>query len=73
MRATDAAAADITLLPALLHGQEREVFGDQAYWKEAVCLWSAAGARKLVLEDDACEGDADLVVSTLVSQFRGEA
>ena len=33
--ATNAAAADITQLPALLHGQEREVFGDQAYWKEA--------------------------------------
>ena len=28
-------AADITQLPELLHGQEREVFGDQAYWKEA--------------------------------------
>ena len=35
MTATNAAAADITQLPALLHGQEREVFGDQAYWKEA--------------------------------------
>jgi transposase, IS5 family len=34
VRATDAAAADITQLPELLHGQEREVFGDQAYWKE---------------------------------------
>ena len=33
--ATDARAADITQLPYLLHGQEREVFGDQAYWKEA--------------------------------------
>jgi len=33
--ATHAAAADISQLPALLHGQEREVFGDQAYWKEA--------------------------------------
>jgi IS5 family transposase len=32
--ATDAGAADITQMPALLHGQEREVFGDQAYWKE---------------------------------------
>jgi len=32
--ATNAAAADITQLPELLHGQEREVFGDQAYWKE---------------------------------------
>jgi transposase, IS5 family len=33
--ATNAAAADISQLPDLLHGQEREVFGDQAYWKEA--------------------------------------
>src|SRR5262245_55672241 len=29
-----AGAADITQLPDLLHGQESEVFGDQAYWKE---------------------------------------
>src|SRR6201998_4080748 len=35
VRATNAAVADITQLPDLLHGQEREVFGDQAYWKEA--------------------------------------
>ena len=34
VRATDAAVADITQLPELLHGEEREVFGDQAYWKE---------------------------------------
>ena len=33
--ATDARVPDITQLPHLLHGQEREVFGDQAYWKEA--------------------------------------
>jgi transposase, IS5 family len=32
--ATNAAAADISQLPELLHGQERAVFGDQAYWKE---------------------------------------
>lgn len=32
---THAAAADITQMEALLHGEEREVFGDQAYWKEA--------------------------------------
>ena len=32
---TDAAGADITQMPQLLHGEEREVFGDQAYWKEA--------------------------------------
>lgn len=31
---TDAAVADITQLPYLLHGQEQEVFGDQAYWSE---------------------------------------
>jgi hypothetical protein len=38
-----------------------------------IWLWLAAGARKLVLEDDARGRDADLVVSTLVSQFRDEA
>lgn len=32
--ATDAAVADIPQLPELLHGVEREVFGDQAYCKE---------------------------------------
>jgi transposase, IS5 family len=34
VRVTDAAVADITQLPELLHGEEREVFGDQAYWKK---------------------------------------
>ena len=34
VKATAASVADITQLPDLLHGQEREVFGDQAYWKE---------------------------------------
>src|SRR5579859_8186623 len=33
--ATAASVADITEFPHLLHGQEREIFGDQAYWKEA--------------------------------------
>jgi IS5 family transposase len=32
---TDAAAADITQMHKLLHGEESEVFGDQAYWSEA--------------------------------------
>jgi transposase, IS5 family len=32
---THAAAADITQMANLLHGAEREIFGDQAYWKEA--------------------------------------
>ncbi|MDQ6777204.1 MAG: IS5 family transposase [Actinomycetota bacterium] len=31
---TDAAAADVTQLPYLLHGQERVLYGDQAYWSE---------------------------------------
>jgi IS5 family transposase len=31
---TDAAAADITQMHKLLHGEESEVFGDQAYWSE---------------------------------------
>ena len=34
VKATAASVADITQLPDLLHGQERELFGDQAYWKE---------------------------------------
>lgn len=33
--ATAAAAADITQLPTLLHGDEQVLYGDQAYWKEA--------------------------------------
>lgn len=32
---TAANVSDITQMPELLHGQEREVFGDQAYWSEA--------------------------------------
>lgn len=32
---THAAASDISQMPYLLHGDEREIFGDQAYWKEA--------------------------------------
>lgn len=44
--ATDAAAADITQLPALLHGQERDLYGDQAYWNEAHRQhWTASGGR----------------------------
>jgi len=33
--ATHAAAADITQMPNLLHGEESEIYGDQAYWKAA--------------------------------------
>jgi IS5 family transposase len=44
--ATHAAAADLTQLPGLLHGQQCEVFGDQAYWKEADRkAFSARGVR----------------------------
>jgi transposase, IS5 family len=35
LTATHAARHDITQLPALLHGAERALYGDQAYWKEA--------------------------------------
>jgi transposase, IS5 family len=35
--ATDAAVADITQLPEVLHLCEREVLGDQVYWKEDDC------------------------------------
>jgi IS5 family transposase len=33
--ATHAAASDLQELPHLLHGEESELYGDQAYWKEA--------------------------------------
>lgn len=43
---TDAAAADIKQLPNLLHGEEREIYGDQAYWKEEHRrMFQAAGVR----------------------------
>jgi IS5 family transposase len=46
LTATDARAADITQMAQLLHGQEREVFGDQAYWKEADRqAFAASGTR----------------------------
>jgi IS5 family transposase len=35
LTATHAAESDLGQLPQLLHGQERELYGDQAYWKEA--------------------------------------
>jgi IS5 family transposase len=46
LTATHAATADITQLDALLHGEERTIFGDQAYWKEADRQrFRAAGVR----------------------------
>jgi IS5 family transposase len=33
--ATHAGAHDLTQLPALLHGEETALYGDQAYWKDA--------------------------------------
>ena len=46
LAATHAATADITQMNGLLHGQERTVFGDQAYWKEADRQrFRAAGVR----------------------------
>ena len=42
--ATDAAVADITQLPHLLHGTERVLYGDQAYWKaDHRTQWTLAG------------------------------
>ena len=35
LTATHAAESDISQMPQLLHGQEREIFGDRGYWKEA--------------------------------------
>lgn len=46
LTATHAASADITQMNTLLHGQERTIFGDQAYWKEADRQrFRAAGVR----------------------------
>jgi IS5 family transposase len=46
LTATPAGAADITQLPALLHGQERDLYGDQAYWSEPHRQhWTASGGR----------------------------
>lgn len=43
---THAGTADITQVDSLLHGEEREVFGDQAYWSEAHRQeFHAAGVR----------------------------
>ena len=43
---TDAAVADITQLPALLHGQERDLYGDRAYWSDAHRqAWTQRGGR----------------------------
>jgi transposase, IS5 family len=43
---TDAAQADVTQLPTLLHGDERVLYGDKAYWKaEDRALCEAAGIR----------------------------
>lgn len=35
LKATHAAESDIKQLPHLLHGEEREFYGNQAYWKES--------------------------------------
>src|SRR5262245_66436247 len=44
--ATHAGVADITQLPTLVHGEERVLYGDQAYWKEADRqAFEAAGVR----------------------------
>jgi IS5 family transposase len=46
LTATDAATADITQLPHLLHGAERTLYGDQAYWSESHRQhWTASGGR----------------------------
>jgi len=43
---TDAATADITQLPALLHGEETTLYGDKAYYKaDHKAHWEASGGR----------------------------
>ena len=44
--ATAASTADLTQLPALLTGQERDLYGDTAYWKaDDGVQWALAGGR----------------------------
>jgi transposase, IS5 family len=43
VRATDASVADITQLPELLHGEERELFGDQAFGRKTIDSFLSAG------------------------------
>src|ERR1700682_4695859 len=43
VRATNAAVADITQLPDLLHGQEREVFGDRRAGRKTIERFSRVG------------------------------
>lgn len=46
LTATDAATADISQLAHLLHGEERTLYGDQAYWSESHRQhWTASGGR----------------------------
>jgi IS5 family transposase len=41
---TDAAQADITQLPALVHGEETTLYGDKAYYKaDDKAHWEAGG------------------------------
>lgn len=49
MTTTDAATADITQLPHLLHGEETTLHGDKAYHKaEDKLQWELSGGRDLV-------------------------
>jgi len=46
---TDAAQADVMHLPALIHGEEDEIYGDRAYWNEADKRdFESAGVKYLV-------------------------
>jgi len=49
MTVTDAAAAAIPKLPDLMHGEERELYGDKAYWCEG-----ATGARPFLVVKRLC-------------------
>jgi IS5 family transposase len=52
---TDAATADLTQLPQLLHGQETTLHGDKAYYKaEDKLQWELSGGRYLVRKSGKC-------------------
>ncbi len=61
---TDAATADITQLPHLLHGQETTLHGDKAYYKaEDRRQWALSGGRYLVNKSGKRTDDWDAINS----------
>jgi IS5 family transposase len=69
---TDAATADITQLPELLHGEESTLFGDKAYYKEEhKQSWEASGGKYRVNKRGKRTARTD-TINAARSRIRGE-